>query len=263
MGFFVERHGLFHATEHTRGPWSEGHQHGGPPGALLVGRIAAAHPDRVVARVSLEFLRPVPIAPLRVVMEAAKGGRRILRATGSLLDEAGGVVCEARVLLARPGPVEPPPPPPTGERPALPDTLPAKSVAGFEFFPWAVGYHTAMELRFARGRFGAGDVAVWMRPRHAIVEGRAPSPIERVMCVVDSVHGLSWRVDPREMSAVNPDLTVALHRMPEGEWICLDARTAAEPSGLGVASSRLWDERGPLGWSLQSLLLERREPPGG
>ena len=51
-------------------------------------------------------------------------------------------------------------------------------------------------------------------------------------------------------------LTVYLHRLPAGEWVCLEAATAVEPQDIGFAESRLFDERGPLGRALQSLLLE-------
>jgi hypothetical protein len=57
---------------------------------------------------------------------------------------------------------------------------------------------------------------------------------------------------------INPDLTVYLHRLPAGEWVCLDAVTYVEPHGIGLAESRLFDERGPVGRAAQSLLLERR-----
>jgi hypothetical protein len=119
-----------------------------------------------------------------------------------------------------------------------------------------------MELRLGRGRFGAGPAAVWMRPRVPLVDGETASPLERLLCAVDSVHGVSWEVDPREMSVINPDLTVALHRQPVGEWVCLEAETANEGVGVGVAHSRLWDERGPVGWSLQSLVLARAAARG-
>ena len=33
--------------------------------------------------------------------------------------------------------------------------------------------------------------------------------------------------------------------MPAGEWVCLDALTAAEPDGLGMADTMLWDELRP------------------
>jgi hypothetical protein len=40
--------------------------------------------------------------------------------------------------------------------------------------------------------------------------------------------------------------------------VCLDAVTLPERSGLGVSRSRLWDRDGPLGWALQSLVVEAR-----
>jgi hypothetical protein len=42
------------------------------------------------------------------------------------------------------------------------------------------------------------------------------------------------------------------------EWLCLEAVTVPEPSGVGLTTSRLFDRRGPIGWSLQSLVVDRR-----
>jgi Acyl-CoA thioesterase C-terminal domain/Acyl-CoA thioesterase N-terminal domain len=255
--FFRRSGELFESTELTRGPWSAEHQHGGPPSALLVGRVARAFPDRVVTRAVVEFLKPIPIARLSVAVQPPSGGRRVQRASASLVDEAGTPIANASVLLAQPGAVDPAPPGPSGDAPPpLPPTDP-KAKSEFPFFRWQVGYHTSMELRFARGHFGAGPVTVWMRQRVPLVDDETPTPLERLLTAADSVHGVSWNVDPREMSAINPDLVVSLHRFPAGEWLCLDAQTANEASGIGVAASRLWDEKGPLGWSLQTLLLTR------
>jgi acyl-CoA thioesterase len=52
--------------------------------------------------------------------------------------------------------------------------------------------------------------------------------------------------------------TVAIHRPPEGEWVCLDAATVAEAHGIGLTRARLWDARGAFGVSLQSCVAERR-----
>jgi hypothetical protein len=52
-------------------------------------------------------------------------------------------------------------------------------------------------------------------------------------------------------------LTIYLHRYPEGEWVCLDAATYVGPQGTGLAESRLFDARGPIGRSVQSLLIDR------
>ena len=54
------------------------------------------------------------------------------------------------------------------------------------------------------------------------------------------------------------DLTVHLHRTLAGEWVCLDAITVPEPNGVGVADTALYDERGPVGRAVQTLLIGER-----
>jgi len=51
---------------------------------------------------------------------------------------------------------------------------------------------------------------------------------------------------------------VHLHRPAVGEWVCLDASTTIGIPGVGLAESRLWDVHGPIGRSVQSLLVEPR-----
>jgi hypothetical protein len=46
-------------------------------------------------------------------------------------------------------------------------------------------------------------------------------------------------------------------RKVAGEWVCLDAVTYVEPHAVGLAESRVFDERGPIGRAAQSLLIER------
>ncbi len=65
-------------------------------------------------------------------------------------------------------------------------------------------------------------------------------------------------MDPARATFVNGDLTIALHRPPAGEWTCLDAATTGEAHGIGLTRARLWDTAGPVGRSLQTLLLEPR-----
>ena len=64
--------------------------------------------------------------------------------------------------------------------------------------------------------------------------------------------GLDWR----RYVFINPDLTLYVHRLPEGEWIGLEAHTIAEPHGLGIADDRLHDERGYIGRAVQSLFID-------
>jgi hypothetical protein len=132
----------------------------------------------------------------------------------------------------------------------------------FPFFREAVGYHTAMETRLARGAWGRGRAAAWMRQRVPLVPGATPSPLERVLIAADSGSGVSAAIDHRVQSAINADLTVAVSRPLEGDWVGLDAVSLYEPHGIGLADTRIVDARGTVGRALQSLVLdERRSEP--
>jgi len=59
----------FVPTPSTAGPWGPESQHGGPPAALLTRAVESLpRPDgeRVVGRLTMELLGPVPVGPLRV-----------------------------------------------------------------------------------------------------------------------------------------------------------------------------------------------------
>ena len=242
------------ATSHTRGPWSSAHQHGGPPAALLAHAIEATVPEMSVARFTVDFLRPVPIGRLHVRLEPLRHGSKVQRWTGQVL-HADTVVMYAVVTLIRRDTVSVKPR--SDEAPALPPPA-ASPPFQFPFFREADGYHTAMESRLARGEFGSGRAAAWMRQRVPLVPDAAPSPLERVLIAADSGSGVSAAIDHRLQTAVNADLTLSLSRPLQGEWVGLDSISTYEPHGIGLADTRICDVHGTLGRALQSLVLEAR-----
>lgn len=74
----------------------------------------------------------------------------------------------------------------------------------------------------------------------------------------DSGNGISAALDYRRYSFVNCDLTVNLLRRPQGEWICLQARSTLAGNGCGLAESALYDEAGLIGRATQSLAVRER-----
>ena len=91
-----------------------------------------------------------------------------------------------------------------------------------------------------------------------LIPGEQPSPLQRVLAAADSGNGVSAALDWRRFLFINVDLTVHLHRAPEGEWVCLEAVTLPESDGIGMADTRLHDERGPIGRAVQTLLVAER-----
>jgi hypothetical protein len=116
-----------------------------------------------------------------------------------------------------------------------------------------------MEVRFAAGSFlEPGPATAWMRMTVPLVADEEITPLTRVLTAADSGNGVSAALDFHRYVFVNADLTVSLHRHPEGEWVCLDARTMVDGAGIGLAESALHDEKGPLGRSTQSLYVAAR-----
>jgi len=248
----------FIATELTRGPWDPGAQHAGPPAALL-GRALEQLPGgegMQVGRVTFEILRSVPIAPVRISAEVVRPGKKVqmLAAELSVEDEVlmrvRGWRLRTTELDVPPEVTAPPPSPPFPE-----DTK------GYDFFPTGheLGYHSAMELRFSSGGFiELGPAAAWLRMRHQLVAGEEPSPLQRTLIAADVGNGISAVLDFRRFVFVNVDLTVHLERMPAGEWVCVDAITLSQPTGIGTAESVLADCEGRIGRAVQTLLISER-----
>jgi Thioesterase-like superfamily len=257
---FYERSGSdsFVASELTRGPWDPGAQHAGPPSALLGRAVEELVGDGgfQVGRVVFEILKPVPIGPVRVESRVLRPGKRVQLVEASLSGENGELMRATAWLLRRnelelpQGAVADDPPPPGPEEGWTP-----------EFFPTGqdVGYHTAMEWKAVAGAFlEPGPATVWMRMRQPLVDGEEPTPLQRALVAADVGNGISAVLDWREYVFINVDLTVHFERMPEGEWVCVDAVTRPQPTGIGSAESVLSDERGRIARAAQSLLVARR-----
>lgn len=256
--YFVPDGDRFLATESTRGPWSREHQHGGPPAALLARAMEQlVADDALLTRLSFDLLRPIPVGPLTVRAHVVRAGAKVRRLQGTLATADGTVVVQAGAVAMRTAKVLPAT---LGEADAPPPPFEAGHPFEFVFFPDAVGYHTSVDARIVRGTWGQGPVAVWMRPRVELVAGEPTSPLQRLLILADSASGLAVVLDYARYTFVNVDLVVAIHRVPDGEWICLDAATVAEPHGIGLTQARLWDARGSVGVSLQSCIAEPRSP---
>ncbi|MER7762049.1 thioesterase family protein [Streptomyces sp. NPDC097619] len=262
FGAFYERvgEGRYRAGECTRGPWDAGAQHAGPPAALLGREIeerAGARPGMRLVRIGYEILRPVPLGPLSVTTSVLRSGRGTELVEAALVPEgADGPVMLARGLrmrvLGEPGPA-------VAEGPLVPAPG-GLTESGFFAVPWEVGYHTAVESRFAEGGFlEPGPGTCWMRMRVPLVAGDEPRPLDRVLVAADSGNGIGSVLDARRHLFLNADLTVHLHRHPVGEWVCVAARTSVDPGGIGLVDARLHDEKGPIGRSGQSLFVAPRE----
>ena len=243
-------------SPNAAGPWDARIQHGSAPAALVVWAaeaIPTPQPMRI-ARVTIDLMRPVPVAPLTLQTEILREGRKIQLCAVRLLAEdvvvVGATVLKiktqaltlppevADVAIELPGPDQSQPEP-----------------ASFSSSPFVTG----ISLRAARGRFGVlGPGAIWYRVDRPLVEGFEVSQAMRAVVAADFCNGTSAVLDFREWTFINADLTVSFARQPVGAWILLDAESWIGPDGAGLATARLADERGYFGRAVQSLVIEKR-----
>ncbi len=248
-------------TELARGPWDPGALHGGPVAALIareMERLDAPVPMRL-SRLTVELLRPVPLAPLSVVAEVVRPGAKVgmLEASVARADDAT-VVAVARAQRIRVKDVE--------FADFVHDDVPEMPESAAEFSDVTpagaqfTAYHNAaVEHRFQRGMFGvAGPAFDWIRLLVPLVPDESPTGWQRAAAVADFGNGIS-AVVPFDGSAlfINPDLTVNLWREPEGEWVGMESQTRVSGSGIGMSDTAMWDRSGRIGRSSQSLLLDR------
>jgi hypothetical protein len=252
--------GVFRATELTRGPWHPDHQHAGPPSALIcraIERVAAKEGLTHLARLTVNLMRPAPIGECRVEVATDYVGRNAGHFSGRLRAEDKDIV-RFTALMQREDDLPVPEetlghPPPAAPNP--PDQCPLVKMPMAEL---RTGYGQLVENRLAAGRFFNGPCAAWFRMNHPLIEGEPLSPYQRVAVAGDSGNGISAALDFAKYVFINCDLTINLFRRPEGEWICLEARSLFGGNGCGLAESALYDEQGLIGRATQSLAVRPR-----
>ncbi len=239
------------------GPWDASMQHGAAPAGLVAWaaeRVASERP-MLVTRMTVDLMRPVPVAPLQIESSVLREGRKIQIVSVRLLAD-GVEVVRASVLKIRVQaqnlgtgdnggalPYEPPE-----------DASPLSSASSPSPFIDGVSMRGAGEYPP-----GTGRQAIWYRLNRAIIEGQSMSPLMRAAATADFTNGTAGLLDPTRWSFINADLSLQLVRQPAGEWILLEAEMWLSSFGSAVANGRLSDRAGLFGRSSQSLVIEPRD----
>jgi hypothetical protein len=243
-------------TEWAVGPWSRETLQASAYGGLLVRALerAARATDMTLARLAFDLWRPVTREPITTsvamlregrkaqTMEAAlhQGGKPVARCTGVFLKS------DAASSPPRP-PLTPPALGPEAGRP-----IPPHVKAWSPFF-------TGVDTRVVDGDLlKPGPAAAWFHLTRPLVLGEDNAPLVHATSAADLASGISAVVDIRAWTFVNPDLVMALWRVPRVPWILVAAETHAGDRGTGVAHALLSDLDGPFGRCTQTLIFDRR-----
>lgn len=243
----------FRPTAHAGGAWNPGELHFSPLGGLIthvIERYAADRPGPrlIVSRISFDILGFLADDVCEVQLETTRPGRTIELVEATLLI-GGRAVTRARAwLLAEHdtasvagGAAEPLTPP---------DALATRDLSA----EWLGGYIASIDVRMAASA-GPGRGTAWITTDVELVAGEGAGPLASFVKLVDTANGIATRERPTAWMFPNVDLTIHLHRQPEGRWVGLDTTVVFGPTGQGVTSSVLHDLAGAVGHAHQQLTV--------
>lgn len=244
----------FVPTEHTRGPWDKDSCHAGPPTGLIARALEQAVTDKRLARLTVELSRPVPHAGFRIQTTIKREGRAVTTTRASLIDGDGRECCSASALhMAHQ---------PTQDYPTIHTDFgdPADATPGS--FPISRTLHglaafngPGVETHYPPGEEPApGPTTVWMRTV-PLLEDETPTPFQKICPLADCGNAFSRNAEPWDVSFINPDLTINLHRDPQGDWLGSRSVGYWQPNGHGLADALLFDKYRACGRATQTLWL--------
>ncbi len=221
-----------------------------PVSGLLTHALENCSPrtDLAMSRVSFDILGSIPSGDVDVFARIIRHGRTIELVAAEMTFAGRPVVRATAWRLA------------VSDTTAIAATdLPAiagpESAAPFDMAAiWPGGYIRSVEARRV-GDSVPGRATTWLRPRVDLIDGQPTGPIARIFGMIDTANGVSVRAQPSEVMFPNTDLTVHLFRAPTGDWLGLQTEVSFGAGGLGLTSSVLHDQNGPIGRAAQTLTV--------
>lgn len=242
-------------TSHAGGAWRDDELHLAPVAGLVIHHLerwreAHVAPALVFSRFTFEVLGQIGREEISISTEVVRPGRTIelveatavigdratIRARGWLLQTSDTADVAANEFAAMPQPAE------------------CADVSSL--LEWPGGFIGSITALQAPGR-RPGRARAWISSELDLVAGESAQPLAEYSKLLDTANGIAVRQEPTEWMFPNVDLTLHFFERPSGRSVGLDTRVAFGAEGIGVTSSVMHDERGPVGTIQQSTTLRR------
>ena len=251
--FFQIDNDQFVGNGAARGPWTADACHAGPVAAVIARALERVAPEKQLTRLTISFRRPIPMSGFRVKAEVERNGRSTTTATATLRNEDDRVCAIASSLHLA---VHSYPDLPSASVPA---TSFSEATSGNFIFERAVHglpfFNSGIEVAYPPGETSdPGPTTLWMRTI-PIIENETPSPFQSLCPIADCGNAISRNANFTDVSFVNADLTIAVYRLPESDWIASQAISFWQSTGIGVSQATLFDKSGSVGTALQTILV--------
>ncbi|MDR7301317.1 thioesterase family protein [Haloactinomyces albus] len=245
---------LFVPTEAAGNPWGE-LTGGGPVAGLLARAIEQAvdDPERLITRLTVDLMRPVPRRGVAVAHRTLRSGKRLQVIEASLTLDGTEVVHAVAQAVHRSevGETAPAQQAPFAGPEGLPDGSLLPAGLGLRW-----GVHDVVEVRWIADQSSEGPSRVWMRMPVPLLPGEPLTPLVHTATLVDCISAAS-PIGTHFGPWINTDITLYVHRELEGEWLGMEMERDTEPTGVGVTRARLFDRCGPLGVANEAVMVNQ------
>ena len=236
-----------------RGPWDRESLHGRVVAGLMAHEIELAHgdPGFQPARLTVDLYRLPPFAPVEVETRLERDGNRI-RVVDATFTSGGVTMGRASCVMLRrtDNPEGQVWSPETWDAPH-PDTLDPPEWQGEGEPMW--------DTRAITGRFGVvGPKRAWLRETRLLADGVSLSPFVRAAFAADFTNPFA-NSGSNGLQFVNADITLYLHRLPQGEWIGFDVIEHRSSDGIALGECAVYDLDGPIGRSTVCAVASRKK----
>lgn len=262
---FRQENNSFIPTVLAQGPWYANSLHGSSMMALMAHAAEQFPSDipRLVSRLTVDMMRAAPMAALTTEVKVMRSGKNVEFLDIHLLSD-GKLYIRGSAMRIRVQDVtiddyfrgiEPFP------------ALPEKNDDEFFRFPGAEnpGYHHVIDMRMDEHQ---GFPILWFKLAVPAIEGFENSSIVKLAAACDWTYAVpnivhrrktGIEMDQQTFFAINPDTTINFFRPVEGDWVGLKAQAAYGDLGSGTCAAQLFDCKGPVGFSSQTVLIRGNE----
>jgi acyl-CoA thioesterase len=118
------------------------------------------------------------------------------------------------------------------------------------------------DTRVIDNGFGSTDQKrAWLRENRRLADDLPMTPFVRAAFAADFTNPFA-NSGSAGLKYVNADITLYLHRLPEGEWLGFEVVEHHATDGIALGECALYDMRGAIGRSLVTALANRRKGEG-
>lgn len=236
--FFAHSDGMFHPTESALSRWGNDSLNG----PAVVG-LAARCLEReygadgfLPTRLTADLFKAAHKVPTQVHTRLVRDGRRVRSSECDVIQD-GTIVARATMVQYRMS--EPPP----GEEWVSIETFTAPSGAqGAVYF---VGSDDAGWSPTGAEHQNTSRKRVYHRTIEVVI-GESASPFVRAVVAAEAT-SMVTNLGTRGIGYINGDLTVAISRLPVGDYIGVQANSHWASAGIAVGDATLFDDIGPFG----------------